>query len=390
MWTVLLIAFIQMSNLAILPGVDNIATKVFPEKPLSDIQMAMALPNIVVLVSGIIAAMLVRYGLMSKKALVVVGLIFCGLTGVSALIFHTRFWHLHLMHIFLGIGMGFYVQNYQSIIYDNFDEKKRQFISGVQSSCAHGGGILLSLLAGYLITLTWYGGHLISLVILPIAVVSFFTIPSEKKVRLSFDNKTTRTKLPSGVYYYSVLVMVLMIIYNVAGMNISTHIANGNIGDAATSGIATAALMVGGVIGGLVFPKASSILRNYIFSFSLTLLAIGFSLLNIFPKSLAITLVAMAFCGTAFCTYIPRCIFNVSNITDPTNSATATMLVVSVAAGAGSYLSPIIMTNITLLLGGDSTRFRYQFTAFVCIAFAVVLHIKNHRDTIRASISCEP
>jgi len=383
LWTVLLIAFIQMANLAILPGVDHIATQVFPERPLKDIQMAMALPNIVVLISGVLAAILERTGLISKKALVIVGLVFCALTGVSALIFHTHFWHLHLMNTILGVGMGLYVQNYQSIIYDSFDEKKRQFISGVQSSCSHGGGILLSILAGYLVTIVWYGGHLVSLIIIPIAVVSFFAIPADKKARPSPENRTIRTKLPSGVYYHSVLVMVFMVIYNVAGMNISTHIANGSIGNAATSGIATACLMAGGVVGGLVFPKVSPFLRDNIFSFSLTLIAIGFSLMNIFSTSLIVILASMAICGASFCLYIPRCIFNVSNITDPSNSATATMLLVSVAAGIGSYLSPLIMTNLTLLLGGDSTQFRYQFTAFVCLAMAVILFVRSRQETKR-------
>jgi hypothetical protein len=35
------------------------------------------------------------------------------------------------------------------------------------------------------------------------------------------------------------------------------------------------------------------------------------------------------------------------------------------------------MTNLTLALGGESTRFRFQFSAFVCLALAIVLLIYN-------------
>ena len=379
MLTVLLIAFTQMANMAILSGIDLIATEVFPERSLNEIQMAMALPNIVVLVSGILAALFVSYGMVSKKALVLVGLMLCVFSGVSALILHTQFWHLHLMNTFLGAGMGLYVQNYQSIIFDNFDEEKCQFICGIQSSCSHCGGILLSIIAGFLITIKWYGGHLVSLIILPATIVSMIVIPGDKRIRPSKEPNVARTKIPGGVYYYTLLVFLLMVIYNVAGMNISTHIANGNIGNSATAGIATASLMVGGVVGGLVFPKVSPVFREYVFPVSLTMLCVGFSLMNLFPSSLAMTMLAMAICGASFCLYMPRCIFNVSNITDPTNSAMATMLLVCVAPGAGSYLSPLIMTNLTTMLGGDSTRFRYQFTAFVCLLLAVILLIKCSR-----------
>jgi MFS family permease len=176
-----------------------------------------------------------------------------------------------------------------------------------------------------------------------------------------------------------------MIVYNVAGMNISTHIANGNTGNSAAAGGATALMMAGGVVSGLMFPKASRVFCDYIFPLAFILLFAGFSLMNLCPSSLILTFAAMAICGAALCLYMPRCIFNVSNLTDPTNSAAAAMLVACIAPGGGSFLSPIIMTNLTMLLGGDSTRFRFQFTACVCPALAVLTFVKSWRDAKRAA-----
>jgi hypothetical protein len=49
-----------------------------------------------------------------------------------------------------------------------------------------------------------------------------------------------------------------MMIYNVCNSNLSTHLADNRLGDAATSGLASAVLMAGGVASGLVFSKLSS------------------------------------------------------------------------------------------------------------------------------------
>jgi len=285
------------------------------------------------------------------------------------------------MNILIGSGMGIFVPSSQSIMFDNFDEKTRQFITGVQFSCINGGGLIMSIMCGILMAIAWYGGYLQMLVAIPVVIVALVIIPKDKKMKFNTAAEGTRTKLPKSIYYYSLMLVIFMILYIVATVNISTHITQGNMGDPATAGIASAFMMGGGVAVGFIFPKLSQILRDHIFSLSYILMAIGFTLMNLFPTSLAMTYLAMFLCGTTMSLLVPRCIFNVSNLTDATNSQTATMLVCCVAPGSGHFISPIIMTNLTLALGGESTRFRFQFTAFICLALAVILFIYNlHKD----------
>ena len=405
MWTILLISLIQMPQFALLPATNLIATDVFPEMGLPLVQTIMSLPGIVAVFAGVASALLIRYGLASKKSMTVFGLAMIVVTGVVALVLHTRFWQLCLMNACVGIGMGTFVPSTQSIMFDNFDEKTRQFISGVSFSCINIGGLLMSLMCGFLITFIWYGGHLQMLIALPVVIVALLVIPKDRKMRdvyTSADADTSaevgasddagtetnaganadadssgrgRTKLPGKVLYYTFLIVIFMIMYNVATVNISTHLANGGVGDSSTAGFATAFLMVGGVAAGLIFPKLSQILRDNLFALAFIIMAIGFMLMYFFPASLVITLVAMFLCGSTMSLLVPRCIFNVSNLTDPTNSATATMLVCCVAPGSGHFLSPVIMTNLTLVFGGESTRYRFMFTAYVCLGLAVILDL---------------
>jgi MFS family permease len=370
-----------MPQFAILPGTNRIAAEFFaeltlrmdPARVLPTIQTAMSFPGIIAVFAGVLSTIAIRYGLTSKKSMTVFGLSLIAFTGVVAILLNTRFWQLCLMNVLIGAGMGIFVPSAQSIMFDNFDEKSRQFISGVSFSCINAGGLIMSIICGFLNTIVWYGGHLQMLIAIPVIIVAFLIIPKDKRMKDSAGNGAVRTKIPPRVYYYAAMIVVFMIVYNVATINISTHLAQENLGDSSTAGLATALLMGGGVIAGLFFPKLSPVLRDYLFPITFFLLALGYSLINLFPASLIITLAAMFICGSTMSLLVPRCIFNVSNLSDPTNSATATMLVCCIAPGSGHFLSPIIITNLTMAIGGESTRFRFLFTAFVCIALAAVL-----------------
>ena len=211
----------------------------------------------------------------------------------------------------------------------------------------------------------------------PIIIVAFLVIPKDKKNRPSDKSEGVNSKLPSRVYYYSVLIVIFLLLFNVATVNISTHIAANGTGDSSTAGIATALLMGGGVVGGFIFPKMSQFFRDNVISLSFLVLSIAFTLMNLFPVSLSLTFIAMFLCGTTMGMFVPRCLFCVSNLSNPSNSATATMLVSGVAPGIGGFMSPVIITNTTIALGNDSTRFRFQFTAAFCLAAAIILFIYN-------------
>lgn len=393
MFTILLMALFQTPQFAVLPGTNLIATEVFPELSLQTIQTAMSLPGLVAVISGVLAAVLVRYGASSKKFMTVFGLSMIAAAGVVALALHTRFWQLCLMNSLIGIGVGIFVPNAQSIMFDNFDEKTRNFILGVSFSCINGGGLVMSLVSGWLDTIVWYGGYLQFLIVIPVAVIAFVIIPKDVRIRsgpaaagavsgdgaISSAGDSGRTKIPLKVYYFAFIIIVFMVLFSVMSVNISTHLANGGYGDPSIAGIASALMMAGGAAVGFIFPKLSSVLRDRVFSLTFIILAAGFTLMNLFHSSLPATLIAVFLCGTTMSLLVPRCVFNVSNLSDPTNSATATMLVCCVAPGSGQFLSPVIMTNLTLALGGESTRFRFQFTALICLAIAAVLFFISMR-----------
>jgi MFS family permease len=385
MWTVLLIATVQMPHLGLSSGTNSI--KEFFALPDATVQVAVALPALLSTVAGFISALLIRYRLVTKKAAAVAGVFLVGLTGVAAVAFHSSFWQVYLYSILIGAGMGAYIPNAQGIAIDVFDEREFQIIAGMQSSFVNCGGIVLSLAGGFLISRTgrWYSAYATLLVTLPIAFIALKNLPGEER-RASGHGAPTGgaasprpTKLDRGVYRYTLGIFVFMALYCVLSGNIAIHISNYGAGDAGMAGIALALAMGGGAAAGLVFSKLSSALRDNMAPLAHIELFISYMLLGIFPESGAVILIASFIGGLSLSTMVPHCIFSVSALVDPTNSSTASMLTGTLAPGTGSFLSPIIITNVTRLLFGDSTAARFVFAAVVSAAVAVALFADNAR-----------
>ncbi len=377
--TIMGAALVQMCFFALTPAIARIQNEVFPQLSLSQLQTVMMAPSIISMALSMLCSLMVGKNLVSKKTVVVSGLAVLTASGAVSLLLHTEFWHLMLLCALVGTGAGMFIPAIASIMFDHFNEDERRTLSGFQTSLINLGGILLSTLAGFLITLVWYGGFLTMFAAFPVMILAAIAIPGRKggasKAKISLQ--APKASMPKDVYYYAGITGLFLFFYIVCSSNISTHLFQAGIANASTAGHATAVTMGGGVLSGLFFHKLSSKLGEYLIALAFVILFIGFSLLNIGHASLAVVLLGAFIVGTSMSMITPQCMFAVSNIVEPSNSAPATALIVSIAPGIGGFLSPIIITNLSTLLGGDSTNFRFQFAGFLALAVGVIVLIQT-------------
>lgn len=374
MWTILIIALVQMPTLALSPAINLIQTLAFPDKTLAQVQTVMGLTNLASPIASIVAMLLINKGTISKKKAVVTGLLLLFFTGLFAAIFHTRFEHLYVISILLGLSTGCFMSNTFGLMFDNYDNHDRQIITGFQTAAINGGGIILSLLGGVLATAMWFGGYLLFLIGLPIAILALFTVPNYKSPKVKIDGSAKgNSKLNPRVYYYAAMACVFMMIYIVCGSNISTHLSE--IGTPATSGIAMGLQMGGGAITGMFFGRLSAKFKDMIMVMACLAVFIGFMILSIFSTSLIMIFIGVFISGMSLSLMLPHCTYRVSTLVDSSTSATATVIATSIAPSLGGFLSPVIFTNLTSAIVKDSTVFRYAFVGFVALAFGIVIFI---------------
>ena len=377
MWTILIIALVQMPALALTPAINQIQTYVFPDKSLAQVQTALAWTNFVSPFTSIIMLFFINKSIFTKKGVVVAGLLVLFLTGLLAIFVHTKFWHVILLSIFLGLATGCYMTNAFGLLFDNFSTHDRQIIAGYQTSCINVGGISMGLLGGVLATARWYGGYLILLIGLPVAVLAFFVVPNYRSPSGDASASVGKSRLNPRIFYYAILACLFMMMYGVGGSNISTHIKQNipDINDATTAGIAVAVQMAGGVISGLFFGKLSDKYKDIIFSIACFTVFIGFMIYSLFSSNIVMLFVGAFITGSSLSLALPRCIFAVSTLVDKSTSATATTIASSVAPSLGSLLSPIVFTNLTNKLFGNSTAHRYGSVACIVLLFGIIVMV---------------
>ncbi len=394
--TILVIAVLSMPNNAMGPAIANIVDSVFPDRTLAEVQTALGFSNFVSPVVALLTAFLINRGFLSKKSAVVGGLCLLAMSALSIIVLHGHYWQLYLASGFLGAAMGTFVTNSYAIMFDNLEARERETLAGIQTSFINGGGIMMSLVGGVLGGLIWYGGFLVLFLAIPVAILSHITIPQYKTPR----GKTVKpSRINKQVYYYCAAVFVLMLFYMACGQNISSHIRNSGLADrpflgmdlpvTTIAGVATAVQMAGGVLVGFFFGKISSRIHDYVMAVSMCLLGVGMLILSLFPTTTIMIFVGVFIAGMSISMMMPRCVYAVSIYGDSTNSALITTFVTSLAPSLGSFLSPVVFTNLTTAIGGDSTVFRYAFIGTAALCVAVIIAIVTTVRVKKGTAICE-
>lgn len=384
MWTVWAVSLLQMIGSATAPAMNIIKTSVFAQYPFSQIQTVMALSGLVSPFVSLLTAELIRRGLITKKAVVLGGLFTLGATGFLALILNTQLWHLGLLSILTGIASGCYLSTVLSIMVDKFTPGERQVVTGFQSVFVNVGGFLISVSGGLLAAWRWYGGYMILLVGIPVGIMAFLTLPREEKVRPGVGtDAAVKAKFEPAIFFYAITVLIFMLLFSVINQNLAVHMAASGFKNPAYVGVITAVQMAGGMAFGFVFPKLTRLYKDNLLFIAYFMLAVGFSILNLFHSSLVLIGVGVFLTGASMSLIGPHCVVAVSHCVDARTSALATSLVTGLAPGLGSFLSPVIFTNLTTVLGGESTNFRYQFVGITALAGGIVLvaymTVRKHR-----------
>ncbi len=385
-------SFLQMPQMGLSPAIEYIKNHVFPGRSLAEIQAAQTVLNIGVMAAALLAAFLIAKNVFSKKTVTVGGLFILGATGPLALVLHTQYWHLWLLSACVGIGVGSFVSTMVSIVFDSFDEKECRLASGIQAAAVNIGGIFFSVAGGALVASVWYGGYLLVSLALLVGILVIIAVPGKKQAKARDESAKGGNKfsVPLVVFYYALITFIFFMIYLAIAMNISTHLTDAGFSDPAMAGAASAVQMGGGVLSGIFFSKLSAKFKDMSIVLAFLALFVGFTILNLGQSVLLLNFIGIFIAGLSLSMVFPQCIFSASRHVDASNSSTATSVIACIAPGVGGFVSPLILTKLTIALGGESTAFRYQFIGFLALVFAVIFFFSTrYRQKRDAAVSAE-
>ena len=380
MWLVILTGMFQMPTIAISAAVHTMSEVIFHVE-LVKVQSSLSLTGIISPIVSFITAFLIRKDIATKRGVVIFGLGALGVTGViAAIAFQFEyFWCVAALSVAIGISTGCYVSTAISLVIDGFSVDERRKINGLHSVFVGIGGIMISTIGGILVNYVWYAGYLLLMIGIPMCVFSVIAIPKTEKKKTNPDGTVKeKSKLDKDVLFYIAIIFSFMFLYNVGASNMSTHLENSGIENyAMIAGFVTAAQMAGTMVMSMFFNKLSQKLGDMLLVGAFLAVFVGFTIVNVFHASVVMIIIGIFIMGMSMPCLGPQCLLSISKRVDDSTSALASSLANGVAPGLGSFLSPIIITNFTVAVAGNNTNFRYQFVAFLALAFAAVLFLLN-------------
>lgn len=337
--TLLLLALLQMGAVFMSPIISSLI-ETFPQYSASTCQMIMTIPNLVVIFVSILAGKLDPY--ISKKTFIITACLSIIIGTIGLLTFHN---HLMIMFVFtalLGVGFGILLSVTATIVSVYFDSHEQGSIYGLQNTFTNLGGMILTVLAGFLSSIKWYYAFLSAFIIIPGFLCSLKYIPNEKGVAKKTSQE--KVKMPKIVYFYCLIIIVFLVIFNILPTNLSIFISENQLGDNSISGIMSALVLLGGSVSGILFKKLNTLFKEKVICLGFLNLAIGFFIISI-SSHIALLALGCFIGGCSLSLIMSQLSLNISTNTHPAVAPVALSLVIS-GNNLGGFLSPIIFSMI--------------------------------------------
>lgn len=375
--TMLLVSLFQMGMVALAPVVASITTA-FPGTSQTVAQLAMTFLCLVLVVFALFSgAIAQRFG---RRFMCAAGMMLCTVAGICGTFFTVGLWAVYLWSVFLGAGTSLFVPAVSSMMIDYLNDDERNRVAGLQTAFVNLGGMLLSFFSGILATQRWCNAYLVFLAAAPVLVLSLKCIPAEQKHPKASAGAPTqqKQKIPAVVWLAALQTFLFAILYFAFSTNVSLLISERALGGTSLSGTATSVFMLGGCLFGFIFNKVMHACKGATPSVAFLLVAASY-LLIYFTDSVGALMVGAFIGGGSLSLIFPYFLIAIAGKVDASVSVISSSLILSVGPNFGSFVSPMILTNISNALFGPVVAARFLLAAIAAIVMAVLLFLLQLR-----------
>lgn len=376
---IVFVSMFQMAMVGLAPVIAAIS-KAFPGTSDVAVQLASTVLNLVLVIVALFSGPISRR--IGRGWMISVGMALFVLTALGGWLCTPGLWAVYLWSAVLGAGTGLFVPAYSSMMVDYFEGDERRTLAGIQTAAVNVGGVILSLLTGALAARYWNRAYLAFLLALPVLILALRRLPKETDSKPSaYPSKKTR--IHPSVWFAALQTAVFAVSYFAFSTNISMLLAEEGVTATSLAGVATGCFMLGGVACGFVFKKLCSVFKGYTAIFAFVLVAASFLAIYLF-RGIVPLLVAAFFGGGSLSVIFPYLLVTAGDKMDPAVSVISTSLIICIGPNLGSFVSPLIITNLASALGFSTVAERFLTAALLALVVAILLVIQKqfaHKQT---------
>lgn len=345
---VLAVSMMGMAALAITPSYAAIARAFSLTN--TGVQMLTSLPNLFMMVAGIIIGKLTasRFNL---KSLTLLAILLVTIGGLLPLAFHTNFAFLVFCSCLVGLGQGACTNLTQVLISQILPKKERESTMGLSTTFINIGGIVFIMGGGQIASMSsWVNNYWIYLFSLLILLAVLLLLPFRPKVleQSQADKLGNKIVLNKYVFYSALWAFLTMLLNNVLNNNISLFVVHEHLGATTQAAFTSTISLIGGMLCGLVvgligkrFKYSSIALSFFVYGLAYLLIGVFHSLLIVFVGSFLV--------GAAMSIAMGQFPYLIS-ISVADNSVSMALGVYVAIYSIGGVISPFVINPLTSLV----------------------------------------
>mgnify|MGYP002519166963 CR=1 FL=1 len=371
---ILIMSLFQMGMVGLSPVTASIS-QAFPGISELTAQLAATFLNLVLVITAIFSGVISRR--FGRRWMTVTGLMLFVAAGVCGTLFSVNIAAVYVWSALLGAGTGLFVPVASSLMMDDLDERERAGIAGWQTAAVNIGGVVFSLGAGLLASGAWSRTYLMYVLALPAALFCLRALPKKRGERAGNGERSSGGMPPAPVWMAALCTMLFAVLYFVFSTNVSLLAAEKGLSATTASGVLSACFMLGGVVFGLLFARALGLLGRALPAAAFLLLALSYGAVCVFGALPALMLAAMVG-GGSLSLIFPYYVITIADRVDPAASVLSASLIVSIGPNFGSFISPMIITNLAGLFGASVTD-RFLLAGTLAVLGCVILLARARR-----------
>ena len=373
--TILTMATLQMISAGLMAAMSAVS-QAFPEATDVQVQLAFSVSGIAVLISSLFTDKI--YEKFKRRNCVIFGLALLIVIALLANVINNSLICVYGYSLLLGIALSLYIPAITSVIIDCFDGEEKAKLIGQQSAFCSIGGIISSLVGGWLAVNYWYRAYLLLLMCLPALVLAILYFPKdvEKENKEVVKENKPKAKFDRNIIYYSLITLAFLVIYGACNNNLSLFVAQEGFGNTVITGMLGSIGMLGGVVGGTIFGKYISKYGDKVTPVIFMLLAAMFLVLYSTHSIIVLAIVVFSV-GVLQCIMMPRSMLSLSEKIEPSQTVLASSLICAVMPNLSGVITPLIVTNLNTVLFGGSIRGRFMIAAIMALIMAIALGYKE-------------
>lgn len=391
-FAVLTLILVQNTQAMCSPTLAAIAAA-FPDADTTVVQMVNTIPAIVMIVSSAMCGPLTRK--MGYKWAGLLGMAFALVGGMLPAIYHPSIGAVVVERAIFGIGYGMVFAMAIAACGDFWRGKETTTMVGLVTAFAGVGGILYSLIAGWLSDISWTAPYWFYAIIIVWALYYTIFMPhyselskGSSAVSAEEGRKAKFSFAGFGSKYWVFLIVAAFCIGTMTVFinNAAICIVGMELGTGATVGLVMTGFSIGLMLGGLLYIPVYRTLKRAALPCWLLLYGIMLFITMSFP-SLPMFFACAFLCGIAFGT-INATWSDMANkkVLDPHRSADGSSFYVA-TQGIGQFVAPFWLAGFAAMAGLTSSNLFYQWYPAIAILigsgvvlFVMALVKKNKID----------